>query len=141
MYIIIVLSRINENPGHLYNILFIGIFELFSEAVRSHYGVQCTCSAEKLVLAVRCLNVPCLMVFIIIYVVTYNCGCSKVYQNIASFTKMTVYSGFQSFSLHLPSLDPRPHFPLGKWAWYRLLAHALISPRYLGALDNIVYAQ
>ncbi len=41
------------------------------------------------------------------------------------------------------SLDPRPHFPLhlGKWAWYRLLAHALISPRYLGALDNIVYTQ
>ncbi len=67
MYIIIVLSRINENPGHLYNILFIGMFELFSEAVRSHYGVQCTCSAEKLVLAVRCLNFPCL---IIVYVVT-----------------------------------------------------------------------
>ena len=64
MYIIIVLSRINENPGHLYNILFIGMFELFSEAVRSHYGVQCTCSAEKLVLAV---NFPCL---IIVYVVT-----------------------------------------------------------------------
>ncbi len=38
------------------------------------------------------------------------------------------------------SLDPRPHFPLhlGKWAWYRLLVYALISPRYLGALDNIV---
>ena len=33
MYIIIVLSQINENPGHLYNILFIGMFELFSEAV------------------------------------------------------------------------------------------------------------
>ena len=41
------------------------------------------------------------------------------------------------------SLDPRPHFPLHleKWAWYRPLAHALISPRYLGVLDNIVYAQ
>ena len=46
------------------------MFELFSEAVQSHYGVQCTCSAEKLVLAVRCLNFPCLMVFIIIYAVT-----------------------------------------------------------------------
>ncbi len=53
--------EINENPGHLYNILFIGMFELFSEAVRSHYGVQCTCNAEKLVLAVRCLNFPCLI--------------------------------------------------------------------------------
>ena len=43
------------------------MFELFSEAVRSHYGVQCTCSAEKLVLAVR---LSMLNVFIIIYVVT-----------------------------------------------------------------------
>ncbi len=48
---------------------------------------------------------------------------------------------YELVSLYSASLDPRPHFPLGKWAWYRLLAHALISPRYLGALDNIVYAQ
>ena len=37
---------------------------------KSMHGVQCTCSAEKLVLAVRCLNFPRLMVFIIIYVVS-----------------------------------------------------------------------
>ncbi len=29
------------------------------------------------------------------------------------------------------SLDPRPHYHPGKWAWYRLLAHALTIRRYL----------
>ena len=61
------------------------MFELFSEAVRSHYGVQCTCSAEKLVLAVRCL-----MVFIIIYVATTVVAAKFIRIIIASFTKMTV---------------------------------------------------
>ena len=64
------------------------MFELFSEAVRSHYGVQCTCSAEKLVLAVR---LPCLMVFIIIYVVTTVVTAKFIRIIIASFTKMTVH--------------------------------------------------
>ncbi len=38
------------------------------------------------------------------------------------------------------SLDPRPHF-LEEWAWYRLLAHALIFRRYLADPDNNVYGQ
>ena len=66
-------------------------------------------------------------------------GCGCVCESLSNRFSASLYS----LTIPAISLDPRPHFPLhlGKWAWYRLLAHALISPRYLGALDNIVYAQ
>ncbi len=39
------------------------------------------------------------------------------------------------------SLDPRPHFPLGKLGLVSTACACANIPRYLGALDNIVYAQ